>query len=140
MLVGKNLRRRHERSLKARFNGEQNRSDGDDCFSGTDITLQEAIHRLRRCEIATQFFYHPQLRSRQIKRQATQKLLQQFPRTAMRLTRPDRRFEASRRDHHLHGKEFREDEMLAGLRQDFHALRKMNFSQGSSTAPRRSIR
>ena len=47
MLVGKNLRRRHERSLKARFNGEQNRSDGNDCFSRTDITLQEAIHWLR---------------------------------------------------------------------------------------------
>ena len=72
MLLGQDLGGRHERGLEAGFHREQHRRDRDDGLAGTDIALQQAVHRLRRRKIAPQFVDHARLRIRQIERQTAQ--------------------------------------------------------------------
>ena len=82
MLLGQDLRRRHERSLEAGFHREQHRRDRDDGFAGANIALEQAVHRALRREIAAQLVDHAHLRIRQIERQTAQEFLEQL--------RPDR--------------------------------------------------
>ena len=69
MLLGQNLRRRHERRLIARFDREQNGGDGDDGFPGANITLQQPVHWMLRCQVLPDFLDHFFLRSGQFEGQ-----------------------------------------------------------------------
>jgi hypothetical protein len=55
MLLGENLRRRHERGLRARFDAEEHRGKGDECLARADVAVQQAIHRTRGGEIGADF-------------------------------------------------------------------------------------
>ena len=47
MLLGEDLGRRHERRLIARFDRRQHGQRGDDRLARADVTLEQAIHRVR---------------------------------------------------------------------------------------------
>ena len=59
MLLRQNLRRRHQRGLRPGLDGEQHRRDGHHRFPGTDIALQEAIHRRSQLQIALNLVKDP---------------------------------------------------------------------------------
>ena len=67
MLLGQNLRRRHEGGLRPGLDGEQHRRDRHHCFSGTDIALEEAIHRRSQLQIALNLVKDPLLRAGETK-------------------------------------------------------------------------
>ena len=130
MLLGQYLRRGHKRGLKTGFDRQKHRRDRHDGFAGTDVALKQAIHGMFTRKIAPQFFDHAHLRIREIERQTAEKFLHQRAVTAMRLSAPQRRGRAPRRDQHLHAEKFGEDKMLAG-RGELRLVRgKMNFVQG----------
>ena len=46
MLLGEHLGRRHQGTLVTALHGDQQRRDGDDGLAGTDVALQQPVHRL----------------------------------------------------------------------------------------------
>ena len=66
MLLGQNLRRRHEGGLRSGLDGDQNRRDRDHGFPGTDIALQEAIHRRSQVQVVLNLVKDPLLRAGEI--------------------------------------------------------------------------
>ena len=55
MLLGQDLRRRHERGLIPGLHAEQHRRDGDERFARADVALEQSVHRPRRLEIGADF-------------------------------------------------------------------------------------
>ncbi len=55
MLLGEDLRGRHERGLRAGLDAKQHRGEGDQCFAGADVAVQQAVHRARRGEVGADF-------------------------------------------------------------------------------------
>ena len=92
VLLGQDLRRRHERSLKAGFDREQHRGNRHHGFARADIALQQTVHRMMRRQIAPDFCDHFLLRVGQIKRERAQKFLEQLPSPAMGIAHSHTRF------------------------------------------------
>ena len=55
MLFGENLRRRHERDLKSVLHRDNRREQGDDRLAGTDVALQQPLHRPRLLHVGDDF-------------------------------------------------------------------------------------
>jgi hypothetical protein len=70
VLLGKNFGRRHEGRLPAGRNRLAGSERGDDGLAGTDIALQQALHRIGLGQIAGNFCHRPQLGAGQAERQA----------------------------------------------------------------------
>jgi hypothetical protein len=51
VLLGENFRRRHERDLESVLHGDNGGQQRDDRFSGTDVSLQQAVHRRRPLQV-----------------------------------------------------------------------------------------
>ena len=68
MLLGQDLRRRHEGGLRAGFHRQQHRRDRDHRFPGADVALQQTIHRVRRGKVAPDLRNHARLRPCQVER------------------------------------------------------------------------
>ena len=75
MLLRQNLRRRHEGSLIARFDCEQDGRDRDDRFSRTNVALQQTIHWELRFHVASDLVDDFFLRGRQSKRKRANKFI-----------------------------------------------------------------
>ena len=114
MLLGQNLRRRHERGLIASLHGEQHRRNGDHGFSRTHVALQQTIHRVICREIAPDFRDDFLLRPSEFEWKRVQKSVQQCTGSAVRLAGANRRISTSRCNQDLHRKKFREDQVLPG--------------------------
>ena len=69
MLFGQDLGGRHQRSLPARFDGQEHRGEGDKGFAGSHVALKKAIHAARCSKIATDVENNFNLRVRQRIRQ-----------------------------------------------------------------------
>src|SRR5215831_906647 len=69
MLLGKNLRWRHEGRLKSIRNSNDNRFERDNGFTASDITLQQANHRIRSFQITNNFFENSLLGAGWMKRE-----------------------------------------------------------------------
>ena len=52
VLLGENLGRRHERYLEAVLHGDERRHQRDDGLAGTDVALQQPVHRMRALHVA----------------------------------------------------------------------------------------
>ena len=135
MLLGQDLSWRHERGLEAGFHGEQHCRDCDNSFAGTNIALQQTVHRPVGRKITTQLVDHAHLRVRQIERQTSQKFLEQGASAAMRLSAAGGSGRSSRCDQHLHREELGEDEMLASRVKIRLACRKMDLLQRGDSFP-----
>ena len=70
VLLGENLRRRHDRRLVARLHRRAHGERGDHGLARADVALQQAMHRIRRRHVAADVVPHALLRRRQRKRQA----------------------------------------------------------------------
>ena len=55
MLFGEDFGRRHERRLPTGRDGLAGRQRRNDGFAGTDIALQQTLHRVRLGEVAGNF-------------------------------------------------------------------------------------
>ena len=67
MLFSQNLRRRHKGGLIARFDRKKHRRNRDDRFTGSHIALEQTVHTMTRCEIASDFCNYFRLRAGQLK-------------------------------------------------------------------------
>ena len=85
MLLGQNLRGRHERGLIASLYGQQHRRDGDHGFSRTDVALQQTIHRMICREIALDFRDDFLLRPSEFEWKRFEKSVEHCARSAVRL-------------------------------------------------------
>ena len=117
VLLGKNLRRCHERGLVTGFHGEQHRGKSNDGFAGADIAVEQAVHRTRRGQIGANFRDRAVLRAGERERQQPVKPLHRPARSAVRLAGLRDRFRAARGDEKLHREKFLEHEMALRLLQ-----------------------
>ena len=65
MLLGEDLRGRHQRRLLTRLDAEKHGAQRDERFSRSDIAVQQTIHWTRRGEIGCDFSDGPLLRAGQ---------------------------------------------------------------------------
>src|SRR5688500_13942477 len=107
MLLGQHLGRGHKGSLVSTLNAHEQRADGNDGLSGSNITLQEAMHWMRTGEVVAQFFNGTGLSLGERKRQRFMEVIQELARhhvtDALRLAlyRP-----LSHDEDHLQSKQF----------------------------------
>ncbi len=69
MLLGEDLRRRHERRLVAVRDAQQHRVDRGDGLSAPDVPLHEAVHRPFPGHVVSNLFDDPSLAARQLERE-----------------------------------------------------------------------
>jgi hypothetical protein len=75
MLHGKNFRRRHQRGLRAVFDGNDRRLQRDDGLAAADVALQQPVHRRGLFQVRGDFGEYALLCRRRLERQDT---LQRF--------------------------------------------------------------
>jgi len=91
MLPDKDFGRRHQNTLPASLNRDQQGHHGDDRFSRADIALQKAVHAVVRCQIRGNFGNHTFLRAGNLVRQCLQdRVLVQARGLALNAARPVR--------------------------------------------------
>ena len=69
VLLGENLRRRHERHLQAVLHGDERRQQRDDRLARADVALQQPVHRRRALHVFDDLFQRGPLPFRQLERQ-----------------------------------------------------------------------
>ena len=69
MLLGKDLRRGHERRLVPGFHGQQHGGEGDHRFPRADVAMQEPVHGPGRGQVAPDLGHRALLRARERERQ-----------------------------------------------------------------------
>ena len=78
MLLGQDLGRRHDRDLPPVLDALQGGKHGDHRLAAAHVALQQALHRMRRAEIAFDFAPGLALCARQLERQAREESARQF--------------------------------------------------------------
>ena len=68
MLARQNLRRRHQRGLRARLDGRRHGEQRDDGLAAAHIALQQAHHAVRRRKVGVDLREHAELRRREPER------------------------------------------------------------------------
>ena len=59
VLLGEDLRRRHERDLQTVLHGDERGEQRDDRLPGSDVALEQAVHRLRTLQIVDDLLAAP---------------------------------------------------------------------------------
>ena len=129
VLLCKDLRRRHQRGLRAGVDRHQHRCHRDKSFSRAHIPLHQARHRPWVAHVLNDLTNRPLLRPCQIKGQARVKFLQQgcfasmcAPLEPVMILAPPKHIE-------LHGKKFLERKPAARGLRDFKRIRKVHRTQ-----------
>jgi hypothetical protein len=79
VLLGQYLGRCHERGLVTAFDAGQHRSESHEGLTGADITLQQAVHRVRPGEVGADLGYGVALRGGQGKGQPGEEAVHEVP-------------------------------------------------------------
>ena len=77
VLLGQDLRRRHHRGLVARLDRGEHGERGHDRLAGTDVTLEQPVHRKGRGHILSDLIPDPLLRRGQRERQRAPQTLRE---------------------------------------------------------------
>ena len=79
VLLGEQLRRRHDRGLKSVLHREESAEQSDDGLAAADVTLQKALHPTVAAHVGEDLAQHTRLRARELKGQHLAKLRRELP-------------------------------------------------------------